>query len=424
MSIYDDLLKDVPLPRLVRVRQSFPASSCPDLAGQLAKNILACPAYRQVQPGMRIAVAVGSRGINDLVLVVKTVVALLLEKGARPFLVPAMGSHGGATAAGQEALLAALGITEKSCGAPVVSSMETVNLGQSSSQGWPLIIDRQAHLADGIIVINRIKPHVAFQADYESGLMKMIAVGLGKQAGAANCHSLGPEKMADHIVEVASGLLAKTKILFAVGLVENAYHQTHTIAVLAKDAIQEQEPALLALAKQLAPRLFFDQLDVLIMDEIGKDISGTGFDTRVVGRYHTSAISGGPKISRIAVLDLTEASHGNANGIGIVDFTTQRLLDKFRPEQSYPNAITTTVPLSVKLPMVLPNDRLAIKAAIQTCQIADLTQVRLVRIKNTISLGEIEISENLLAEASGIKQLQPSSAAYQWQFSAKGSLLG
>jgi hypothetical protein len=282
-------------------------------------------------------------------------------------------------------------------------------------------MDANAAAADGIVVVNRIKPHVCFRGPYESGLMKMITIGLGKQRGAENCHRLGFGSMAENIREIAETVIEKQNILFAVGIIENAYHQTYVLEVMGKHEIADREPDMLVLAKKLAPRLYFDQLDVLIMDEIGKDISGTGFDTSVVGRYHTPYISGGPDITRIGVLDLTERSHGNANGIGIVDFTTRRLFDKFIPEQTYPNSLTSTVPISVKIPMVLASDLLLIKAAIKTCQIPDFEQVRLVRFKNTIALDEIEISENLLTEAEQSDQMEVLSEPYLWAFDDAGN---
>ena len=347
---------------------------------------------------MRIAVAVGSRGISNQPRLVRALVAELKGAGARPFIIPAMGSHGGASAEGQKAMLEGLGIKEEYVGAPIRATMETVQLGQAGPE-LPALIDKFAHEADGIVLINRIKPHVAFRGPYESGLAKMIAIGLGKQKGAEICHNLGFGKMAEHIPAIARTTLAHSRILFAVGLLENAYHETARIEVLPAAEILAREPALQEEAKRLSPRLAFDRLDVLVMDEIGKDISGTGFDTNVVGRYHTPYVSGGPQISRIAVLDITEKSHGNGNGLGIVDYTTRRVLEKFRFDQTYPNALTSTVPASVKIPMVLDCDRHAFQAAIRTCNLAHKEEVRLVRIKNTNEMEEIEISANLVDEA-------------------------
>jgi len=423
MGIFEELLQPVPLPRMIRVRQTFDRQQVEDIVAVLNGKIGENPGYQSIRPGMRIAISVGSRGITDLPLCVKTLVTMLRKLGAEPFIVPAMGSHGGATAAGQKSLLEDMGIQEAYVGAPIRATMDTVDLGPTAANRLPVVIDRYAAEADGIVIINRIKPHVAFSGTFESGLMKMISVGLGKQRGAENCHRLGPGRLAEQIPEIGAAVIARQNILFAVGIVENAYHQTCILDVLSKNEIAQREPALLDQAKALAPRLFFDQLDVLIMDEIGKDISGTGFDTRVAGRYHTPYISGGPNITRIGVLDLTARSHGNANGIGIVDFTTQRLFDKFIPEQTYPNALTSTVPVSVKMPMVLPNDRLLIQAAIKTSQIADFSRVRLVRFQNTVALEDIEISESLLPEAKQSARMSVLTPPYHWAFDASGNLI-
>ena len=422
MNVFNTLLDPIPIPRMVRARQSYerPVLANPEEA--FRARLRASGLLSAIRKGMTIAIAVGSRGIGNQPLVVRALVAELKEAGAQPFLVPAMGSHGGATAEGQKAMLEGLGFGEESVGAPIRATMETVELG-SAGPDLPAHIDRIAHAADGIVLVNRIKPHVAFRGPYESGLAKMIAIGLGKQRGAEICHNLGFGKMAEHIPTIARMTLARSKILFAVALLENAYHETARVEVIPAAEILEREPALQEEAKRLSPRLAFDRLDVLVMDEIGKDISGTGFDTNVVGRFHTPYISGGPQITRLVVLDLTDKSHGNANGLGIVDFTTRRVLEKFRFDQTYPNALTSTVPISVKIPMVLENDRHAFQAAIRTANLVRKEEVRLVRIKNTIAMDEIEISENLVEEARANPSLQGISDAFTLPFDARGNLL-
>jgi hypothetical protein len=422
MDPIDELLFDIPIPRMIKVRQTFDRTKCDKVDATLGMLISQNAGFATVEPGMKVAITAGSRGITNQPLCIRTIVALLRQRGAEPFIVPAMGSHGGASAKGQKEMLIGMGITEEYTGAPIISSMETVNIG-TSENGLPVVIDKNAYGADGIVIINRIKPHVAFRGPYESGLMKMLAIGLGKQHGADICHELGFGKMAVNIPAIARVMIEKLNILFAVGLIENAYHETHSVHVLNKTEIEAREPALQELAKAQCPKLHIDKLDVLIMDEIGKDISGTGFDTGVVGRYHTPYISGGPTISKMSVLDLTERSHGNANGIGIVDFTTKRLADKFLPEQTYPNALTSTVPLSVKLPMVLKNDKQAVQAAIKTCNILDKPDVRLMRIRNTVSLDLIEVSENLRDEVDTCEYLEVVSEPFSWVFDDKDNLL-
>jgi hypothetical protein len=253
--------------------------------------------------------------------------------------------------------------------------------------------------------------------------MKMIAIGLGKQKGAEACHQLGMERMLGNIEAIGRTALSTGKILFGIALLENAYHETCRIEVIPADRIEEEEVTLQVEAKRLEPRILFDRLDVLIIDEIGKNISGTGFDNNVVGRYHLPHMtSAGPFITRIAALDITEASHGNGNGLGIVDFTTDRAYRKFSFEETYPNSLTSTVPASVKIPMVLKNDRLAIQAAIKTCNIADFRQVRLGRIKNTLEVHQMEISENLITEARANPKMEILSEPFELAFNSEGNL--
>ena len=421
MSTIDNLLDGITIPRLIKVRQTFERPRIADVEAELVQKLRASGALAKMKRGHEIAVTAGSRGITSLPLMLKVLVAEIKRVGAEPFLFPAMGSHGGATAQGQREMLIGMGVTEEYVGAPIRSTMETVELGISDN-GLPVHLDQHAHAADAIVVVNRIKPHVAFRGTCESGLMKMIVIGMGKQTGAEICHELGVGKMAENILSMGRVALAKANIVCGVGILENAYHETARLEVLAKEDIPAGEPVLLEEAWRLYPRIYFDRLDVLTIDEIGKDISGTGFDTNVVGRYHTPYASGGPSITRIAVLDITDKSHGNGNGLGILDFTTRRAFDKFRFEKTYPNALTSTVPVSVKIPMVLKNDRQAIQAAIKTCNILDKAKVRLARIKNTVTLDEIAVSENLLPEVKANASLEAIGAADSLSFNEKGNL--
>jgi len=421
-SIIEELLKDIAIPRVTKVRQNFERPVVEDVSAALIDRLRRSRVLDRVQPGMRIGIGVGSRGISNQALIVRALIDHLKTQGADPFIFPAMGSHGGATAEGQRELLARMGITEQGLGAPVRASMDVVAVG-TAENGLTVWFDSYAAAADGIVVVNRIKPHVSFRGRYESGLMKMIAIGLGKQRGAEACHQLGMERMLDNIVAIGRTALATGKILFGVALLENAYHETCRIEVVPAQRIEKEEVALQVEAKRLEPRILFDRLDVLIIDEIGKDISGTGFDNNVVGRYHLPHMkSEGPFITRIAALDITAASHGNGNGLGIVDFTTERAYRKFSFEETYPNSLTSTVPASVKIPMVLKNDRLAIQAAIKTCNIADFRNVRLGRIKNTLEAYRMEISENLIAEACANSKMEILSEPYEVDFNLEGNL--
>lgn len=421
MGFIEEFLGPVPVPKVVKVRQAFDRPRLDDPAGDLMAAITARGVLDAVRPAMKVAIAVGSRGISNEVLFVKRTVAALKARGAEPFLVPAMGSHAGATGEGQRRMLEGMGFGQECIGAPIRSSMETVRIG-TSENGLPVHIDRNAHEADAIVIINRIKPHVAFRGKYESGLMKMITIGLGKQKQADICHNLGMGNMVVNIPAVARVTIAKENILFAVGILENAYHETCRIEVLRKEEIEAAEPALQEESKRLSARLHFDAMDVVVIDDIGKNISGTGFDTNVIGRYHTPYCSGGPQIARLVILNITEQSHGNGNGLGLADFTTRRVFDKFSFENTYPNALTTTVPLSVKIPMVLGSDSLAIRAAIRTSNVVDKEKVRLVRIKDTNSLDRIEVSEGMLAEVRQSAYMQIEGEPYAPAFDEHGNL--
>ena len=420
-SVIEDLLKDIQIPRMAKVRQIFPHPPELDVEAEIRKQIRGKNALGPVKKGDRIAVAVGSRGISNLPLAVKVLGQEVRAAGGEPFIVPAMGSHAGATAEGQTAMLRGMGYTEENVEMPIKSCMDVVELGRTKS-GMPVLLDKIAHEADGIIITNRIKPHVCFRGPYESGLMKMITIGLGKQRGADIAHNLGFGKMPEHIPEIALESLKKMKLLCALALVENAFHETATIAVLGPGEIADEEPKLLNQARDLCPRLYFDSLDALIIDEVGKDISGSGFDTNVVGRYHSAWISGGPKIARLAILDISAKSKGNGNGLGMADFTTRRAAEKFDFAQTYPNTLTATLTGGVKIPMTLPNDRQAIQSCIKTSNLMDWSKVRMARIHNTLCLSEIEVSENMLGELKNDSRFEILGGPYDFEFNAGGNL--
>jgi len=421
-SIIQQLLQGTVIPRVVKIRQNFERPVVHDLEAVLLERLHSARVLNPVRPGMRIAVGVGSRGISNQTLVVRTLIREIKARGAEPFIFPAMGSHGGATSEGQRSVLERMGITEQTTGAPIRATMDVTAMGQAEN-GMTAWFDAYAAAADGIVLVNRIKPHVTFRGIYESGLMKMIAIGLGKQKGAEACHQLGMERMLANLVAIGRAGLSTGKILFGVALVENAYHETCRVEAIPADRIENEEVALQAEAKRLEPRILFEQLDVLVLDEIGKNISGTGFDNNVVGRYHVPHMkSEGPFITRMAALDITEASHGNGNGLGIVDFTTQRAFKKFSFEETYPNSLTSTIPASVKIPMVLENDRLAIQAAIKTCNIADFRSVRLGRIRNTLEVHQMEVSENLIPEARANPRMEIVSGPSELAFNELGNL--
>lgn len=422
MGVIEELLRDVPLPRMVKIRQKFSRDALPNVEDAVMaalhqeKSKITWPAI-----GGEIAVAVGSRGIAEIHQITKTVVDFLKAQGYRPFLVPTMGSHGGATKEGQKEVLESLGVTEQFVGAPIRSSMEVVQVGELTN-GLPVYVDRLAEAAAGIVVINRVKPHTAFRGPYESGIVKMIAIGLGKQRGAESYHKLGFAHMADHIVQATEVALAKTRILCGVAVLENAYDQPVEVDVLPAAEILTREPALLLRAKSYMPRILVDSFDVLVVDELGKDISGDGMDPNITGRYPTPYASGGPQITKICVRRLTERTHGNANGLGAADITTRQALDAVDFDKTYPNALTSTVIIPVKIPMVLDTDLLAIQAAIKTGNVLRDEDVRLVHIRNTLAMEEIRVSESLLPELEGRPDVEMTGEPRLWSFDDRGAL--
>jgi hypothetical protein len=398
MSVISKLLEDVSLPRLVKIRQNFSAPVIKDVGKAAQKAIHGSGVLTRISHGDRVAIAVGSRGVSDLSILVREVVRAVRSVGGLPFLVPAMGSHGGATAEGQRDVLEQLGVTEDFTEALIISSMEVVEVGRLAN-GLPVYIDKYAFEADKVIVVNRIKPHTAFRGPIESGLMKMITIGLGKQKGAEAAHAYSFKYMAEHVPEMAKITMSHVPIIFGLATIENAYDQPAKIVAIPAEKLEEMEPPLLLEAKSLMPKILFNPLDVLVVDEIGKDISGDGMDPNITGRYATPYASGGLDVSRVVVLGLTTRTHGNANGIGLADITTKKVFDAIDWAKGYTNAITSTVIGTVKVPMFLDTEELAVKAAIKTCNAFDLSRVRLVRIQNTLALKEIFISESLLPEA-------------------------
>lgn len=405
MDIIKDILKDIPIPKMVKVKQKFHAPQLSDVGAEVRKTLNETNVLAKINEGDSVAIAVGSRGLADLPILVAETVREIKRVGGQPFIVPAMGSHGGATAEGQIEVLHQLGVTEGAVEAPIKSSMEVFKIGELPN-GLPVYIDRNAYEADKIVVINRVKPHTAFRGPVESGLMKMITIGLGKQKGAEAAHAYSFKFMAEHVPEMAKILLSKTPIIFGLASLENAYDKIAKVIAVPAEDLETVEPKLLNEAKSLMPKIHFDEFDVLIVDELGKDISGDGMDPNITGNFATPYATGGPDIKRTVVLGLTEKTHGNANGIGMADMTTKAVVDEIIWEKGYANALTSTVIEVIKLPMVLETKELAVKAAVKTCNAFDLNKVKLVRIKNTLDIGEIWISESMMEEAKQNSNLE------------------
>ena len=423
MNIFEKLFKDTEIPMLYPVE--FSLSRGQIQRSQISELILDDIRKQQLEnritPGMRIAVTAGSREITNIDQIIKTVVDFIKDCGASPFIFPAMGSHGGATAEGQLEVLAGYGITEETMGCPILSSMDTVQIS-TAPNGLPVHIDKYAAQADGIIPIGRIKPHTDFHGKYESGLMKMLTIGLGKQYGANLCHSLGMSNMPENIAAYAGEVLRLKNVIFGVGIIEDAFHATYKLTVVPGERIASDEPALLQEAKALVPCIPFRKLDVLVLDEIGKDISGAGMDPNVTGRSQSMGISQ-PFVERIAVLDLTDKSHNNGSGIGGADVTTERFYRKFSMEATYPNCITSHDLNGMKIPAVMPNDRLAVKLALNTCIDCDLsTGYKMVWMKNTLHLDAFYVTEALLPEVEAHPQMRLTGKAFAVEFDENGNV--
>jgi Lactate racemase N-terminal domain len=411
--------QDVTLPQFVRVAQRWPSPGRVDIPAEVRRQFEAPDTARRIPKGGRVAVAVGSRGVAEIDTITAAVVAAIKRRGATPFIFPAMGSHGGATAAGQVEVLAALGVTEARAGAPIVSSMDVVELGRLRD-GSVVCWDRNAYDADAVVLIGRVKPHTLFRGPFESGLIKMAVIGAGKQRGAMSIHATGPETLGPRLAEAWEIVRAGTPVALGVAVVEDAYDVPVEIAVVPAEAFLDREPALLARARALMARLPVRDMDVLIVQEIGKNISGDGMDPNITGRYLSPQVKGDRTIRRIAVLDLTEETHGNATGIGMADLITQRVVDRIDLGPTYMNGITAAITEGSRLPMIMATDRDAIATAVLTCQRPTPGGERIVYIRNTLVLGEVAVSTSLQAE------LEPhatvASGPFHLEFAPDGAL--
>ncbi len=391
--------------QLFKIRQQFDRAHLDDPRGALRSQLTALDSV--VHPGARIAIAAGSRGIDNLALSVKEVSDYLKDRGARPFVVPAMGSHGGATADGQAEILKLYGVSEATIGAPVRSSMEVVELPRRDLS-FRIFMDRHVYESDGAILINRIKPHTDFHGRYESGLMKMALIGLGKLEGASAVHDFGIYGLRELIGPGAAQVLSTGRILAGIAFVENAFHETLHVEVLKADDIPTAEPRLLELAKRNMPRLPVDVVDVLVVDRMGKDISGVGIDPNITGRVgvrgERDPVS--PRVGAMMVGDLTAQTHGNAIGVGLADVITRRLFAKIDYEATYGNVITSSFLERGKVPVVAETDRHAFDIALRSCGHLPEGRERIVRILDTLHLEEVYVSAALVEELSGREDIE------------------
>ena len=420
----EEMLAGVAIPRMFKVRQLFPDESVSDVYAETLTKLRNAGIRKRPAPGMSICITASSRGIDRQKDILKGIVDFVKENGADPFVIPAMGSHGGSTAEGQRALLEGYGITEEYLGCPIRSSMETVVIGQIEDDGRTIDVrvDRYAYEADGVIVFNRIKPHTDFRGPYESGLMKMMSIGMGKQHGADNIHCDGFGRFKTRIFLYGDYVRTHLNVIAAVSTVENAHDHCNRIDVIDSDDIPQKEKELLAHAFSIMARLPVEETDVLIVRQIGKDFSGSGMDPNITGTWATPYGSGGIRSQRVTVLDVSDASHGNAVGIGNADTTAFHLLGKIDFQAMYLNVLTSTLPQPVRIPMVLKDDEMAIKGAIKTCNGVDKDGIRIVMIRNSLDISELYMSEAYWEEASRREDLQILSEPEQLHFDSAGNL--
>ena len=416
----------MPFPRMMRVVQHFEAPTVDDIPGTIRAEIARLGLADKVKPGETVAISVGSRGIHKIALIIRTVVEELQALGAKPFIVPAMGSHGGGTAEGQREIVENYGVTEEYTGAPIKSSMEVVQVGETDD-GVPVFFDKHAYEADHVVVAARVKPHTGFIGEIESGLHKMMLIGLGKHKGALLYHQAIVHYSFDRIVRsVAQTVIEKCGVLFGLAIVENQSDTTALLRAVPPADFLEQEKELLVMAREWMPRLPSDQVDLLVIDAIGKDISGAGMDSNVVGRkhhVHEMCDEELPQITRIAVRDLTPATHGNASGIGTADYCHKRVVDKMDVEITNINCITGNSPAGAQIPIWYDTDRELLSTALSTVGLVEPGQEKVIRIHDTLRVGELLISEAYLPEVEKRDDLEILEPAAEMAFDDRGDLL-
>ena len=413
-------------PRMLRVRQKFEAVRLADIAGEVDATLAKLDLGSRIEPGQTVAITAGSRGIANIADIIKAAVAHFRNLGAVPFIVPAMGSHGGGTAEGQREIIESYGITEEHTGAEIRASMETVIVDETP-QGIPVHFDKQAWDADHVLVCGRVKPHTGFVGEIESGLHKMMLIGLGKHEGAKIYHrAIQDYSWLDIVTAVAASVLEKCSIIAGLATVENAYDETALVEAVAPAEFLEREKELLVLAKQWMPTLPFDQVDLLIVDEIGKNISGSGMDTNVIGRkYSDHAATELDNVScrRIFVRGLTDETHGNACGLGMAEVTNQRTIDQVDRSATAINALTGGHPAAASLPMAFETDRECIDAVLPTIGLTEPEDARVVQISNSLLVGELLVSEAHIDEIAARGDLEVIDGPHEMDFDDAGNLV-
>ncbi|MCB2055337.1 MAG: hypothetical protein KDE35_13970 [Geminicoccaceae bacterium] len=411
-------LQSVSLPDVARIRLEQPtAPAIADIEAAVRDAMARADRLRSLPAGSRVALAVGSRGVAHIDRLARAVVGCLREFALEPFVVPAMGSHGGGTAEGQAAVLARLGVTEESVGAPIRATMEVVEYGRTKD-GIPCCFDAAAAEAHAVVVIARVKSHTSFDRSIESGLTKMVGIGLGKQQGARNIHRLGPRGLTDVLPEMAAIAVRHSPLAFGIAVVENARHELVTVEGVAPEAFARTDERLLKRAKSLLARLPFTQIDAFVCQELGKEVSGAGMDYAVIGRTDIRGIANPEHIfiAKLAILRLTDATHGNGIGIGVADYMPMATANALDLKSMYENGITAALVDKCRVPVVLPTERAVLQATVATSWAPDLADVRYCQIRNTLSLDEILVSRALRDELGVAAPLEPLA------FDARGAL--
>lgn len=414
--------EQIKLPKMMKIKQIYDSTKIEDIPSQIRQQMKINITDQRKYEGKKICITAGSRGIPHLDIIIRTVVDELKEWGAQPFIIPAMGSHGGATAQGQKELLATYNTTEQTMGVPIVSSMDVVQAGTLPDK-TPVYCDKNAFESDGIVVLNKVKPHTDFRAKHESGLAKMLAIGLAKHKGASMFHMMGFASFGERIPQACEVLLKYAPIAFGVGIVQNAYDEISELEVMMKEEIMARDAALLEIAKEKIAKFKFPAIDVLIIDEIGKNISGNGHDPNITGRSNSPGFETAINMQKLFIRGLTEETHHNACGLGVADITTARCLRNVDFDTTWTNVITATVLHGGRIPMYMNNDRDALRLAIRTCTGIDFDQAKVVRIKNTLSMEEIEVSESYYEELRTRKDVKILSETAEIKFDTNGFMI-
>ena len=413
------------LQKLVQIRQNFPDRGLPDVAAAVRAQMESASWAAAVKPGSRIAVGVGSRGITNIDIIARAVVDFWKSRDVKPFLIPVMGSHGAASAEGQANVLAHYGISEETMGAPVISSLDVVPIGKTPA-GIEVVMDRHAHEADGTMLLSRVKWHTDFDGKLESGIHKMMAIGLGKWAGAKRYHTFGLHNGLERVIRsVGQVMLGTGKMLGGMAILEDAYHHTAEVHAVGATGMVEREEELLARVKSWKPNIPVS-VDLLIVDEIGKNFSGAGMDTKIVnrsGRKGPNTWPNVPKIFRIFVRDLSPLSNGNAIGMGLADVITDRFFEKIDFEATWVNSLTASSPPASFTPMHFPNDRTCLEKIAPTCGKLDLSEVTIAWIRNSMDIGELSISENLVTRVNDNPEVEIISEPRELEFDDAGNLV-